>query len=201
MTIPLNTDHVTEALALLLEQYKQSPLFKAQLTSYITQVQELEVAAFDIREKRLLASAVKAQLDDLGVVVRQERVSADDEVYRAFIQARIAINRSNGRTEEIINILRLVSLATDVYHVRDTGHASIVVETFTPQTSAFADLILALVLDAKGGGIKVQVIWSSAEEDDKFQFSSQIGTLETSSTQGYANAAQTTGGKMVGVIE
>lgn len=201
MNVIENLNHVSEALALMLEEYKESPDLRALLTSYIEQVQELEEVSYDIYEKRLLDDAAKAQIDDLGELVRQERTSNDDEIYRAFIKARIAINRSNGRTEEIINILRLVSLSTDIYHVRDTGNASIVVETFTPQTSAWADLILTLVKDAKAGGVKVQVIWSARPEAMKFQFSSQSGTIESSSTQGYANAGQTTGGYMVGVKE
>lgn len=174
MNIPEDTAHVAEALALLLEQYKGKPDFEALLASYIEQVQLLEVPAHDLYAKRTLDDAVKAQLDDLGDVVRQIRTSSDDDVFRAWVIARIAINRSNGHAEEIINILRLVSAATDDFTVRDLGNAAIAVDIFTGVSSAWADVLIDLARESKAGGVRIYLFWSTQPESNSFQFASAL---------------------------
>lgn len=170
MPIIENTEYNAEALALLLEQYKGKENIEDLLSSYMEQVQLIEGPVYDLWFKRLLDNATAAQLDLLGEVVKQERVSADDDIYRAFITARISINRSNGRAEELLNILALVSEPTEKFEIRDLGNASILIETHTPQTAAWIDTLLALMVDAKSAGVKIQFLWTEELDTLIFEF-------------------------------
>lgn len=64
----------------------------------------------------------------------------------------------------------------------------------------FASVIMDLLRDAKAAGIKISFLWNSEDQANIFQFSSQVDTVESSSLQGFANNAQTTGGYLSGVI-
>lgn len=64
----------------------------------------------------------------------------------------------------------------------------------------FASVAIELLQAAKGAGINISFLWSSRDQDNIFQFSSQFDTVENSSAQGFANNIQTTGGYLSGVI-
>lgn len=200
--VPENPDHVAEALALLIEQYKRKDHIRSLLDSYVEQIQILEGVAYDVWEKFLLDFAEGEQLDVLGRIVQEERGEKSDEQYRSFIKARIAINRSNGRIEEILNILRLVSTAGVVFRIEQLEIAAMVVYQTADPLSFDGDeqVIIDILKQAKGGGISIQFVYSLQPIGNRFQLSSQSGTLETSSSQGCANAAQTTGGHLSGVV-
>lgn len=198
MAIVQNTDHVTEALALLLEQFKNKTNIEGLLSSHIGEIQSAENAAYDTSYYSILDNATGAQLDRLGKLVGEDRKSTDDDVYRIFIQVRIAINKSNGRTEEIYNILSLIN--SDTYQIRDTDRASFVTEglTTTIETSfldfadatytnadaryitlggmapfdppSFAQTVAGILQDTKGAGIRAQYEWSNRDLANRFQF-------------------------------
>lgn len=195
-----NTEHVEEALRLLLEQFKGKAKIEALLSSFIEQIQDGEVVTFDLYAERLLDTATGVQLDVLGTIVGQERQWSDDEEYRLYIKARIAINRSNGKAEEIINILNLVWGSTYTYEVQDTGNASFQIDLRDAVPTAVATTILTMATDAKAGGVKIRVIWNPDPQTDVFTLSTQSGAIDTDTARGLANVAQTQGGKLTGVM-
>jgi len=196
------TTHVEQALLLFMEQFKGKEKLESLLASYIQEVQELEGALYDLFSERLLETAIGAQLDQLGRAVGQERIGGDD-YYRQLIRARIAINRSNGQIGEMLNIFVLVWDSLYAFEIEEPGPASMNVRmvgqaSLSPVNDP--ELLHLLATAAKAGGVALQTLYTLSPEAETFQLSSQSDTLETSSTQGLANAAQTTGGNLAGVI-
>src|SRR5262249_33776683 len=74
----------------------------------LTPNQHLENTWIDLFTKRTIDAAESAQLDILGDVVGQARGGLSDDVYRQYIRARIAANRSTGKREDLIKIARLI---------------------------------------------------------------------------------------------
>lgn len=102
-------DHAATAIARLPEQFKSKPNIEALLRCFLAPCQELEQAFQDLKLLRSVDTAEGVQLDVLGKVVGQPRNGvSDDELYRRYIRARIATNRSKGLIEDLIRISRLV---------------------------------------------------------------------------------------------
>lgn len=111
---PINT-HVTDALARMLEQYKNSPRLKAIITKLGQSFQGLEDAFQSIYLARSIADAVGVHLDKIGEIVGAPRPdNVSDNVYRVIIYGRISANVSQGETENVINTYRLLTQATNV---------------------------------------------------------------------------------------
>ena len=122
-----NNSHTAEAKALLVEQYKGKPKIEALLASWVDELQEVEDVLFDLFDAFLLDNAVGDQLDFIGKMVGELRKNRSDADYRLFVKARIAINRSNGKPEEILSILRIVSDAdarwpSSIFNPRETKY-------------------------------------------------------------------------------
>ena len=91
--------------------------------------QRFENACIQLLTQRGVDVAAGVQLDVLGKIVGQARLGNTDDVYRRYIRARIATNRSTGRREEIINIAHLiVNLPGLVVRVHTIGNASAIVQ-------------------------------------------------------------------------
>lgn len=100
-----NADHVAEAKAMLLEQFKGKPLIEGMVEAFALRVQELEDALWGVLEAMDLDNAIDAQLDGLGELVGEQRRSRTDADYRASIRVRILINLCNGKHSEVLAIL------------------------------------------------------------------------------------------------
>jgi len=195
-----NNSHTAEAKALLVEQYKGKPKIEALLASWVDELQEVEDVLFDLFDAFLLDNAVGDQLDFIGKMVGELRKNRSDADYRLFIKARIAINRSNGKPEEILSILRIVSDADARYFLREYQIASLRLRIEDAVESvAFANMIHSMASQAKSAAVSLQTQWSLQTLANRFTLSS-TNALETSSTQGLANASQTTGGHLDGVM-
>jgi hypothetical protein len=130
MTLTQTTDHTTEALANLLEQFKNSPKLAALLTSYVDQIQDLEDAIYGLLQGRWLDYAEGDQLDGLGSIVGENREGRTDSDYRLAIRVRILINLCEGTPEQIIEIFELLTGA--VIELREYFPAALVVSVLSP---------------------------------------------------------------------
>jgi len=196
MTLEQTTTHDAEALAQLLEQFKGKARIEALLSANMTQIQEIEGVAFDMLEAFVVSTAVGDQLDTIGKIVTEPRKGKTDDVYRAFILARITINRSNGRVEEFNTVLQLITEATTggTWQVHERPPACLYVEETTAGGSVFdTPTILAILESMKAGGVCVQLTYAAALAAETFQFASG-STPEASTTNGLGDAGQTTGG-------
>lgn len=185
----------------LLEQFKNRPLLEAWVQSYCREIDVVRLVMIELLVERQLDNAFGVQLDGLGDIVGQKRGGRIDRVYRQFIRARILANRSNGRGDEIYDVLVAFLPEGAQLRIVETPPAAFVMLDETP--GGFqgdpAD-VLSFLVDTKGGGVRVHFVFSLADPSDTFTFSSQSGTKEASATQGFGNVAQSTGGRLAGVV-
>lgn len=110
--------HVTDfrdvGIRRLLRQWQDRPRFRALMCGIGAGVQLLEDIQWQLLKGGLLPLAAGADLDVLGEIVGEERLSLIDDDYRRFIEARVLVNRSAGTAGELLAILDLLS-APNVY--------------------------------------------------------------------------------------
>lgn len=114
-TLTQVTTHKADAATKLTDQFKGRKVIGGLLAAVTTSVQELENVFFDILNKRLLTNATAAQLDTIGSLVGEPRNSRDDTTYKRAVQTRIMINRSQGRAEDVIQVVASLLGATFTY--------------------------------------------------------------------------------------
>lgn len=113
MTTPTQqNDHSGVAQGLLPAQFENSTRLKALVNALVGPddpatwtLQELEDVLFAILDERWLATAGGEQLDGLGEILGEGRLSSDDEVYRDALYLRVLINCSCGEPERLIQVL------------------------------------------------------------------------------------------------
>ncbi len=192
-------NHVEQGLALLLSQYRDKPRIAALLSSYLRRVQELEDATFDVLIARLIDNAVNEQLRVIGRIVGQTNEGGwDDDTYRLFIKARIRANKSNGRGDDVIDVINLVEAADFV--LSEVYPAAMYVD-FTAVTAASPLILMELARRAKSAGVRLQLLYGDHDIGvDAFSFCT--GTTElASTTEGFGLSDASTGGYLSGALE
>lgn len=154
MAIEEKTEHIAEAQANLLEQFKDKTNFDATLKAFVQQIQETEEAGFQLLNDRYLGTAVGEQLDGIGQIVGEERKGRSDADYEIGIRARIQLNVSEGTIEDIIGLV--IALAGDAITVRiiEDFPAAFEVITNDPIDAATAILIAQFIDEGRGAAIK-----------------------------------------------
>lgn len=136
------------------------------LRCLLAPLQRFENAAIQVLLGYNPDTAVGVQLDVLGKIVGQPRLGLADNVYRRYIKARIATNRSSGKREELIKIARLV-LGDDVGQIIIRGRgwdpgASFILEVQDRVTTDDeGEALLYFLGDAVVAGVRVIVEWST----------------------------------------
>lgn len=109
MSLVISTEHVETALDRILYQFKDKPKFEAFITAFVQQFQDIEDVIGQLLTDRQIDTATGENLNILGRIVGEERQGRTDADYRVWIKARIQINKSSGTSEEIINVLALIT--------------------------------------------------------------------------------------------
>lgn len=109
---------VQEAQDLTLSQFHDSPLFLGMVNCLITPLQDIQDTLHDMEVQTLLVNAVGYQLDVIGLYVGITRQGFSDDIFRLFIQVKIAINNSQGTPDQIITIMKLITGAQNVLYQR-----------------------------------------------------------------------------------
>lgn len=189
--------HATLALARVLEQFKNKPNFTAIVEIESARIQALDDATLLIEQVRDPDVAAGAQLDQIGERVGQPREGRDDPEYRLWIKARQLINRSNGQPDDTLLVLQLIEPAlvpiiTDYYPASYFVHADELVSD--------PDAVWRILKQVKGAGVRMFLVYGLGEDETTlFRFASG-DTTELDDTQGFADDAATTGGRMVDAI-
>jgi len=149
-------DHVAAAIARLPEQFKNKTKIVNLVKALCAPATSLEDALWQLLTERAVDTAIGTQLDQLGFIVGQERGGLSDVDYRRFIRARIAANRSQGVTEDLIRVANLV-LNNDAATVEvETQNGTVVVRLRSVTTDdSLAAIMLSFLQDSKSGGIRV----------------------------------------------
>lgn len=160
--IEQNADH-EGAVRRFIEQYQNRPDLEALARSYLSQLQDLEDAIFEVILERDLDNAVGVQLETIGNLVQQPRTTSDDERFRTAIRARIAINLSDGTIEDLIRVANLLLQEyAEAYFVRDEPPAQVRITVTDPLQSADADLLHDLLDEADPGGVRFLLQYNSS---------------------------------------
>ncbi len=187
-------DHDTSGLALFYRQFANTPNIRALASAWLTQVQAIEDALWDLLVNTL-ENATDAALDQVGGLLGLGRGELDDDSYRAVLFALVVARRSSGGPEDLMLVAR-TALDAITFRYRE-GHASACI---TPQSVfAFAPALLFVLKIAKSAGVQIQLRYLTATPTHTFTFSGAL-LKGTSSTAGFADTTQTSGGHLAGVI-
>lgn len=105
-------NHKEEAKNRLITQYKNAEKLKIILDAFNSQTQDLEDAIFSLFEGTWIENATGQVLDDFGTLVGQAREGFDDDFYRILIYVKMGENISQGETERVIDIYKIITQAT-----------------------------------------------------------------------------------------
>lgn len=117
-------NHKEQALARFTEQYVDAENLKNLVKLSADRTQLLEEAIWDLLTLRTLEASFGKQLDLLGEIFGERRLSRSDSEYRDAIFLRIALNRSSGDPETILAFLKSLSGA-DTIILKETFPASL----------------------------------------------------------------------------
>ncbi len=124
-------------------------------------VQPIEDALTQLLTQRTLDTAVGAQLDAIGVIVGQARGGLDDDTYRLYLRARIAVHRSNGTFNDLIKVATLLvddDAAMIVIHNEGTATVRLFVSNVV-LTDDIAAVIANFEQSAVSAGVRIVVEW------------------------------------------
>jgi hypothetical protein len=161
------TDHVTRGVERLIERYRQ-PKTSALLSSWLTEVQAVEDAFYQLLTERNIDTATGAMLDMLGRIVGQPRGGRDDDTYRLWISARVLVERSSGTTEQIIAIADKLAGGNTV-KLREYFPGSFVLDMGALDSHTGLQ-IAQLIVPAKAAGVRFTATWSNVAWPAVFTF-------------------------------
>lgn len=189
MSVTKITDHVSQAVDRLAEQYKEKTLVEGLVKAFVPPIQDLEDVFCDLETDRQLNNAVGLQLDNFGTIVGRDREGFDDDFYRILLQVQIGINNSEGTPEDIISTLKLLS-ENALVHFQNLGDGQIGLSVGAELDQTQVDFIFENLERVVMAGVRINFL-SCFDPDEPFSFdgSGPVGL-------GFSSlAAPTTGGK------
>lgn len=151
--------HRNQMAARTIEYWKNKPVFCALRDIIADEIQELENVVWDVRASKFIDRAFGESLDIIGRFVGEARNGSDDATYRVRLKVRERINRSEGKSTDILAIFTLLGLSATI---TATPPASFLVTVATTPTPAQEAEIPALVAQARAAGVNGQVSMPAA---------------------------------------
>ena len=191
------TDHTAAGLARLIPEYQDTPRWQAWIAATLARVQEIETATFDVWELVLnLDEGVGAQLDLIGKLVVEARDGRADDIYRRALSVRVLINRSQGKIEELILIIRtfedLDNEAGAYVRIRENQPARLEIRIVATPINTASEIVKRL-RQAKAGGVALQTITTpfpnAAPSTRSFRLSRASAYPEKNTTEGLDRVA------------
>jgi hypothetical protein len=179
------TDYADEPKRFFSSYLNGCPITLAISQAYAKQIQDFETALFQTIGGHLLETATDSQLDDLGDLIGEPRLSRTDADYGESIRLRIRINRSNGTTSELLTILSL-TLDGDTFTYFEGDLAYFRVEAYDI-SEAKAKALLRNLGDAKPVGVRGEFWFSTWDIDDGNSFRWGSTTSPTTHVAGLCN--------------
>lgn len=195
-------------LSKLPDNYNKNPL--SNISKLLTIIKEEIDAIRDnlnlIETYRDIDKAEGETLDNIGSNVGQLRGATNDDIYRILIKSRIARNLSGGEINTIIRVLAL-TLNTDFENVEiielwntiDEEPAAVqinipaeLLNEISFSITQFGRLVSRIV----AAGVRANVLFEGT-----FEFSSQLGVVETDIDIGFADVDQLTGGELGAIYD
>lgn len=197
MTLEQKRTYEQEAVELLLSQFRDKANIEGLVQAFTVPLDEVEGVLFDLLNLRTLGAATGALLDGIGDIVGLSRGGLDDDDYRVRLRARIRANRSNGTGDDVLETIGLViSNALTLQELPPASFVMVIADALTEDPVILA----AELARARAAGVRAQLSYTLAADAATFTTASG-DTSETSTSQGLANDAQTTGGVLADVKE
>lgn len=149
----------------------------ALLGTWLKENQRLEDFVWEVVPQIFdIESDLDFVLDAIGKIVGRGRKGQANAAYRVSLRAQIRINRSHGRTEDLLDVARLsvndetiTFAATDVY----PGAVQI---TMSTQLGVDLGNLWENLQHTKGGGVRLHFVFPAGGENaNDFQFSPSHG--------------------------
>lgn len=153
-------DHRRAALARRLGQDHAKPKLEALYGIQADRIQKLEDTLFEIHESAMSFESTGADLDRLGWVLGEARQGRTDFVYRRWLKGRAFVNRSAGRGDDLLFLLKLIlgDEAQPSYTELPPGtrdaEAYVHLEGVT-LSGAEAEQVVAILNQAKPSGVRL----------------------------------------------
>lgn len=165
--------------------------------------QDVEDAFQDLLTKRTIDEAEGAQLRALGKLVGFEDDGiTDDELFRRYVRAQIATNKSDGLTEDLITVASLIVHEDGaVYIVRNAGVASVAVQIAGIDASELTPTLLRFLKRAVAAGVRLILeTWVDEDEDNIFTCDDVVSPLSVGGGFG-DSVAGAVGGMLISAME
>lgn len=125
----VDNKHTAEALALFTEHYRNKINITGIMKALTPSIQELEGVFWDIINKfQLVNNPTGDQLNALGRLVGAPRGSLNDADYLAAVRLQIRVNRSQGLSEDVIQVATLALAGNGLPQYLDMPIAQFLVE-------------------------------------------------------------------------
>lgn len=187
------TDHLRDGLSVLISEYKDSPRLQAWIGAFLKQMQAIESDVIAMQTLVSIEDSEGAQLDKLGGILGEGREGRSDTGYRRGLRTRILVNKSSGKLEELIEIIRRWHGTGDEVTVR-AREAYPAHMTFNPRpTTVDAPGLFRRLRQAKLAGVSITLVHETSPYR-AFRWSSQLGTREPAPLTGMGYTSGTVGG-------
>lgn len=179
-------DHVGDGLSKLLAQFQGLPRYTAFVTALLKQIQKLEDVLWDLYLGDWIDTAEGARLDVLGRLVGETRQGVDDDIYRAFIRARVRANRCTGLLPELVLIVSLIQNDELPVRSREYYPAAVVIQ---PTSVVVVDpyRVGKMLRGAKPGGVSLHLVYLTVDDDLTFQFDDAGGSSVVTGDQSFGD--------------
>lgn len=184
------TTHVVDGQAKLLEVFKDKPRILALLASYLGQVQALEDVFWDLFLARWIDTSAGVQLDVIGRIVGEKRQGSLDDEYRAFLRARVKVNRSLGLAQSLLDIVEL--LQNDALPVYLTEYHPPAVR-LEPEGAVIVDAVRVdrMLVQANAAGVALAFVYTPSARANTLMLSDYWGGFALTASQAFGDYEST----------
>ncbi len=193
------TNYVAEGKGKIISQYTDKPRILALLGVFLLQIQETEDALFSIIDAYVLDTATGNALTVLGRILNTAANGLSEAAFRTVLRARIKVLRSNGKTTELLEIVRLISAdgsePLDVLY-REFLLPGLSIGILSALGTIDPDTTLELLNQAKPGGVPLLLTYSHLPAAQHLRLSSYTGTRVTSARGFGSSVTPAQGGKL-----
>lgn len=149
-------NHVQQALARLITQYRGKPNIIGLITAFVQQLQIIENSLSDMNILRYINDAVGQQLDNIGKIVGLPRPPGlSDSAYRLELLGQIKINISQGQPEQIIQVFLLFTMADQVRLFEEYPAEVLVESSYNPPDQDTLNSILRILGQTAPAGVRI----------------------------------------------
>ena len=179
------TNHFNEGLMALIPPFWGKPRIAAWLQTYLDQVQDLEDAAWEVLNAYDIDTCDMPRLNVLAKIVGQPNLGWSLETFRSVVRGKIAANRSRGREDDLLNVLRLSIGAQYGATFVTLTPATLFVEISLAVLATYRTALEFLLPKTRAAGVHMQVLYPPLPDGvpgggARFRLDSAVAGTQTS---------------------